>query len=97
MRLSPEEKRGIIEAVYSIDPQCRIYLFGSRANPNLSGGDIDLLLISEKIDFSLKISILVEIKKLIGEQKIDLLVKTQKSAAEDPFVRSIKDTAIELK
>ena len=96
MRLSVTEKREILFAVRMLDAESRVFLYGSRVDPKLAGGDIDLLVISEKIGFSEKISLLVEIKKRIGDQKIDLLVKTSKDAAENTFVQSIKDSAVEL-
>ncbi len=50
MRLSETEQQIIKDAVLSIDPQARIYLFGSRANDNKRGGDIDLLIASDTQD-----------------------------------------------
>jgi len=54
----------------------KIYLFGSRSDDTKKGGDIDLYIetsISEKI-FERKIKMLVELQKLLGEQKIDLVI-----------------------
>jgi len=53
-----------------------IYLFGSRVDDTKKGGDIDLYistpdkkdLVSKKIDF------LVQLKRKIGEQKIDVVL-----------------------
>ncbi|MCG2746192.1 MAG: nucleotidyltransferase domain-containing protein [Desulfobulbaceae bacterium] len=47
MRLCNLEKESIIKAVKSIDPDSRIYLFGSRIDDNRKGGDIDLLIITQ--------------------------------------------------
>lgn len=57
-----------------------IFLFGSRIDDDKRGGDIDLyvecpsLTADDLVDA--KISALVELKKELGEQKIDLLVNT---------------------
>jgi predicted nucleotidyltransferase len=56
-----------------------IRLFGSRTNDSLKGGDIDLLIhcnrtVSSSEQYQLKIKFLVQLKKLIGDQKIDVLV-----------------------
>lgn len=96
MRLNKREIDAIRSAVFSFDPGARIYLYGSRASDHLTGGDIDLLLLSNKISFADKISILTEIKRLLGEQKIDLTVKTHAAAEIDSFVTSILAGAIEI-
>lgn len=58
-----------------------VILFGSRLDNNKKGGDIDLLIrCNERISFAeryqLKLKFLVEIKKRIGNQRIDTLVRT---------------------
>jgi len=52
-----------------------IYLFGSRVDDNLKGGDIDLYLkIKDKTNlFEKKLKFLSLIKKEIGERKIDVV------------------------
>jgi len=50
MRLSKTEQQIIKDAVLSIDPQARIYLFGSRADDTKRGGDIDLLIATDTQD-----------------------------------------------
>ena len=76
-----------------LDPNAKIYLFGSRADPNKKGGDIDLLIFSQLLSNSDKISILVRIFDKIEEQKIDMIIA--KNTA-DPFVRLALKTGIEL-
>jgi len=51
MRLSEQQVSIIKEEIYKKDESAEIYLFGSRADDLALGGDIDLLVISEKIDF----------------------------------------------
>lgn len=67
---------------------------GSRTRDDLKGGDIDLLILSDKIGFPEKISIGLAIKQSIGDQKIDITVAGKSS--HDPFVVSILNDAISL-
>lgn len=94
MRISDKEKSAILHSVKNKDPEAEIYLYGSRADNSLRGGDIDLLVISEKLDFTDQIDLLVKIKGEIGEQKIDLLIRSQKNL--DPFVRKILGRAVRI-
>lgn len=43
MRLSPYEHQTITNILRSVDPQGEVLLFGSRADDQRKGGDIDLL------------------------------------------------------
>jgi predicted nucleotidyltransferase len=45
VRLKEEEKRVILQAIQAIDKNAQVYLFGSRVNDRLKGGDIDLLVL----------------------------------------------------
>lgn len=96
MRLTPKEQAAIQQAIHSVDPQAKIYLYGSRVQSELKGGDIDLLVLSALIGFSEKIDILIEIKTDIGEQKIDLVIRKPHVWNTDPFVAQILPTAIEI-
>ncbi len=54
----------------------QIYLFGSRSDDTKKGGDIDFYIetnVNDKL-FERKIKMLVELQKLLGEQKIDLVI-----------------------
>ena len=42
MRLNEYEKNTILEAGKAVDPDARIYLFGSRIDDKKKGGDIDI-------------------------------------------------------
>ena len=74
MRITEIEKKVIIEAVNNIDPNAKVWLFGSRADSNKKGGDIDIGILSSKIDVMEEIQIRQNICDKIGEQKIDLVV-----------------------
>lgn len=59
----------------------QVLLFGSRVDETKRGGDIDLYIISLLKDnfFQHKIKFLVELEKLIGEQKIDVIIAKDSS------------------
>jgi uncharacterized protein len=74
MRITDHEKNVIINAVKSIDPEAEVWLFGSRADDNKKGGDIDIAILSERINTVMrKIQIRRFICDGIGEQKIDIV------------------------
>ena len=74
MRLNDKEIKIIKSVVGEFDPNGEVKLYGSRINDAQKGGDIDLLIISNKITFSDKLSILIKLKEKIGDQKIDILI-----------------------
>ena len=87
MRLTQNEISVIKKSVLNVDPQAKIYLFGSRVNDLAKGGDIDILVISGKIGFAEKIEIRLSIFKNIEERKLDLVVKKDFN---DTFVKMIE-------
>ncbi|MFO7802124.1 MAG: nucleotidyltransferase domain-containing protein [Desulfovermiculus sp.] len=94
MRISDSEQQIIKDAVFALDPQARIYLFGSRANDSKRGGDIDLLIFSTKITLQDKLDMKAKIFEKMDEQKIDLLIATDTQA---PFVREALKNSVELR
>jgi predicted nucleotidyltransferase len=74
MRISDYEKETIVDAVKSVDPDARIWLFGSRADDGKKGGDIDVGVLSPNVGVKEEIKIRQSICDKIGEQKIDLAV-----------------------
>lgn len=89
MRITNLEKKVFLKTIQNYDPIADIYLFGSRVDDSLKGGDIDLLIASDILGFSEKISILTDIKRIIGDQKIDLLIMKKSELTIDPFVRTL--------
>ncbi len=87
MRLTPNEISVIKKNILNFDADAKIYLFGSRVNDNEKGGDIDILVISEKIGFIEKIKIKTGIFNEMEEQKLDLVVKKDFN---DVFVQMIE-------
>ena len=61
MRLSHNEQQVIRDSIHRVDPNARIVLFGSRVDDQARGGDIDLLVLSDRI----------------GWQKLDLIVENE--------------------
>lgn len=90
VRLTEGGRRAIIDTVKSYDPNASVLLYGSRVDTNLKGGDIDLLILSDGLGFSEKLSILSDIKLLIGEQKIDLTILTEVRLKQHPFFSKIE-------
>ena len=93
MRLEPEEIRAIKETIKSFDENAKIWLYGSRTDDNKRGGDIDLLIFSEKLGFREKLKIRVQLYKKIGEQKIDILIAKDDKK---PFIRIALEDAVLL-
>jgi len=75
MRLSPTDAAAIREEVSRLDPAADIYLCGSRADDSQRGGDIDLLVVSERIGFRDLLGLRRAILDRIGWQQLDLLVR----------------------
>jgi hypothetical protein len=42
MRLTPSQQQPITSILRSVDPQAEVLLFGSRANDERKGGDLDI-------------------------------------------------------
>ena len=75
MRITEHEKNAIVEAVKTVDPDAKVWLFGSRVDDTKKGGDIDIAIFSDKInkDIMQKIKINRFICDKIGDQKIDIV------------------------
>lgn len=104
MRVSKFEIDSIINAIEQklAIKKTDLYLFGSRTNEELKGGDIDLLLIFDdsecfKIISENKHEILINIKNRIGYQKIDLVLEEKYKVSGNAFVSMILDDAKLLK
>ncbi len=96
MRLAPQEVEWIKKSVQNIDPSAHVFLYGSRTQDHLSGGDIDLIVISEHLKFSDKLTLLVEIKTHLGDQKIDLTLCSSSQSKTNPFIVQALLTAIQI-
>jgi predicted nucleotidyltransferase len=75
MRITEQEKNTIVDAVIDVDPNAKVWLFGSRTDDKKKGGDIDIAVFSENVikDVMQEIQIRRFICDRIGEQKIDIV------------------------
>jgi predicted nucleotidyltransferase len=75
MRLSQKYINTFLDKFHDIFGEGQIYLFGSRADNNLKGGDIDLYLNpdNKRELFQKKIKFLARVKRELGDQKIDIV------------------------
>jgi predicted nucleotidyltransferase len=84
MRLSPIECQIISQIIHQEDAEAEVYLYGSRVDDNARGGDIDLLVLSQKIDLMRKLDILAQLHQRMGERKIDIAIYPDSTR---PFAR----------
>jgi len=78
MRLTPQQIDIIKATVHDVlGPDARVSLFGSRLDDRRKGGDIDLYIdgrvmtLDEQLDA--KLLLLVQLKRRLGDQKIDIV------------------------
>jgi len=75
MRLTETEIKKIKKAFHEVFDNGKIYLFGSRVDDSLKGGDIDLFLDTVSTNkLQKKIKFLSALKQKIGDQKIDVVI-----------------------
>ncbi len=94
VRLKDWEIDVIKKVIKSFDKDAKIYIYGSRANLNKKGGDIDILVISKNISLENQIKIKAKLIRFLGDRKIDLLVA--KDEKETNFVELIYSQAVEI-
>jgi len=89
MRLDSIERTALKQAL--IDIEGEVYLFGSRVDNSKRGGDIDLLVFSEKDPFELSREIAIKFF-MKCEEKLDVVVMHPKrrSNAEEAFLKMLK-------
>lgn len=75
MRLSAREIEFVRKVLHDVDPNGRIYLFGSRVDDAKKGGDIDVFFeASMQLDLKAKLALEYQLATLC-ETKVDLIVK----------------------
>ena len=99
MRLS-NKQREIIEktAISHFGKDVKVYLFGSRIYKEQKGGDIDLFLEAvpkEQITIKKKIALIVDLKRKLGDQRIDVVFKATETPA-SRFLQIVEKTKIPL-
>ena len=95
MRLTEREVRAIREELARLDPDAQVYLYGSRADDRARGGDIDLLVVSDKLGFRDVLRLRVGILDRIGWQQLDLVVRRSDQLAE-PLAALAQETGVRL-
>jgi len=90
VRLSEHERAAIKEAIHTFDPNAKIYLFGSRTDDSKRGGDIDILIESDKIGLVEIIKIKTKLFVSLGDRKVDIVYR------KGAFYRQAKKRAVLL-
>jgi predicted nucleotidyltransferase len=96
MRLTSQQLqtiKALVSEVFGSD--VRVHLFGSRLDDSKKGGDIDLLVKSDRvIDQKLhkSASLAAQLQMSLGEQKFDIVVKDAQTP-DSPFYREVSRTA----
>ena len=93
VRLDPEEREGIKAVVARRDAHARVFLFGSRTDPDARGGDIDLLIASETLGRADLRQIRIDLQDRLGPQHFDLVVLGPQPSA---FARAVAERAVAL-
>lgn len=97
MRLNSEQVSIISNTARSIfGESVQVLLFGSRTSDMRKGGDIDLLVQSaddKVLNISNKINFIVELKKQLGDQKIDVVLSRIDESG-SPIIQIARKTGI---
>ena len=95
MRLDNQIITFLKQQILDTIPDAKLYLFGSRTNDDALGGDIDVMILTEKpVIKAIFRPIRVEFYKKFGWQKLDLVNYTYNDTS--VFKELIQTTAIEL-
>jgi predicted nucleotidyltransferase len=95
MRLNPEIALYLKQLIQEKIPGSTVYLFGSRADDKLRGGDIDLMILTDKpADKRIFRKIRVDFIKKYGWRKIDLVNFTYSN--ESSFQKLITRQCVQL-
>ena len=91
--MANEEQSAISDTIHQADADAMIYLVGSRADDAAKGGDIDLLVLSKKINLMMKLEILAQLHQRLGERKIDIAIYPDTTR---PFPRMVMQEGVRL-
>jgi len=95
MRISVEQIDLLKNKILSILPDAVVYLFGSRMDNNGKGGDIDIMILSDrKMSWKEKAMIRWHYFERFGEQKLDIISSTFKE--DDPFKQIVLHEGVRL-
>lgn len=103
MRIISSEIKALVLAIspFLEGNNAELRLYGSRVKDNLKGGDLDILLLVENENLAHKIKmkqhyVLYEIKKRLGDRKIDLLIAARDAILHDAFLNLIFPESVVL-
>ena len=74
MRLKEEQINLLKTTLKNLSENAKIYLFGSRVDDTKKGGDIDVLVVSDKLTKKDLRILRIEFFKKFGEQKLDIVL-----------------------
>jgi len=94
MRLSNSEITVLKESLSQLASDAKLYLFGSRVDNTKRGGDIDLLVVSDKLTKRELRKLRLDFFKQFGEQKLDIVLDDGKF--ENIFNKMVIEKAILL-
>jgi predicted nucleotidyltransferase len=94
MRITQQQAKAIVQQVKAIDAEAAVYLYGSRVNDALKGGDIDIAILSNNIAIKDKVAIQMNLYDVLEGLKLDILVVED---TEMPFWQVVQSSAINLK
>jgi len=95
MRLTASQITAIREKSERLDPQAEVYLYDSRMDDAARGGDVDLLVISERLGFREVLRLRRRILDRVGWQQLDLLVR-RRDQVNEPLVAIALETGVKL-
>ena len=99
VRLSRHDIEQIRRAAVRIfGSSVQVFLFGSRTDATARGGDIDLLIDTprpELMTYEKRIDFIVEVKKAIGERKLDVLYN-KPGRRDEPIIAHARNTGVPL-
>jgi len=101
MRITETERRVLCDAAReAFGADSTVFLFGSRIDDSRRGGDIDLLVKTDKtgqaVIFEAQIRFLAKVKLALGEQKIDVLVDYPDRKSRPEILRIAKASGVQL-
>ncbi|WP_416138518.1 nucleotidyltransferase domain-containing protein [Halomonas sp. HK25] len=101
MRLTAYQQHIIRQAARDcFGPGARVTLFGSRADDEARGGDIDLLIATDMTNIEdiirSEIAFQLQVQQAIGEQKIDLLIDYPGRGEHPPIFEIAERTGVRL-
>lgn len=101
MRLTDRELSIIRETFHEFfSENDHLWLFGSRVSNLTRCGDIDLYIETMNDDkdkvFTFKLNFIVRLKKLIGDQRIDVVINIIPDKQDLPIYQRAKETGIQI-